>query len=180
MKSEQFNAEVAAQQRNLMHFAMHFAHNEEDARDLVQDTILKAITNYDKFQQGTNLNAWLYTILRNTFINYYRKGNSVKNLVKTCEDVSSADLYYSARVIEGLRSFVRGDTQKALNHLPEEYYQPFMMYFEGYKYYEIAAYLQVPIGTVKTRIHLARKTLKKALKPYTLEKQPHLLAAMEF
>lgn len=180
MNRQEFNLQVAHQEKHLMHFAIHFAHSIEDARDLVQDTMLKAIVNYQKFKGGTNLNAWLYTILKNTFINYYRKASGVKAMVKTSDEVSSADLFYSSRVNEGLQRFVRSDTQKALDTLPNEYYNPFMMYFEGYKYYEIAERLAIPIGTVKTRIHLARKALKKALRPYAAGRRWHIMAALDF
>lgn len=163
-----------------MNFASHFANDREDAKDLVQETMLKAISNYDKFKEGTNLKAWLYTILKNTFINSYRKTTAVKSMVKQSDEVSSSDLFFSSNSNEGQHGFVREDIQKALGKLSEEYYVPFIMHFEGFKYHEIAIHMAIPIGTVKTRIHIARKTLKRSLKPYALGKQVNVLSAMDF
>src|SRR5690606_25595127 len=169
MNRTEFNVKVVKEEKPLMNFASHFASGYEDAKDLVQETMLKAITNYDKFKEGTNLKAWLYTILKNTFINSYRKTTIVKSLVKQSDEVSSSELFYSSHVNQGQHTFVRADIQQALSKLSEDYYLPFMMYFEGYKYQEIAQHMDMPIGTVKTRIHIARKLLKKSLKPYALQ-----------
>ena len=138
----------------------------EDANDLVQDTMLKAITYYNKFKEGTNLKGWLFTIMKNTFINNYRRLVKTNTLITQSEDISSANLSYSATKNQAESKFVLGDIDKALAQLPEEYYVPFIRYFEGYKYHEIADMLQIPIGTVKTRIHVARGILKKYLKTY--------------
>src|SRR5690606_13069951 len=117
-------------------------------------------------KEGTNLQAWLYTILKNTFINYYRRKVKTNAIIMKSETISSSDLYKSSLRNTAEGKFVMEDIERALSNLSEEYYHPFSMYYEGYKYHEIAEYSQIPIGTVKTRIHVARQHLKKKLKPY--------------
>ncbi|SEM74801.1 RNA polymerase sigma-70 factor, ECF subfamily [bacterium A37T11] len=166
MTKIEFDTLVSQQAESLKAYALHFTHDDEDANDLVQDTVLKAITYYNKFREGTNLKGWLYTIMKNTFINNYRRFIKMSSFVTKSDEISSANLAYSATNNQGENKFVMDDIKHALSNLSEEYYVPFTMYFEGYKYHEIADYLDIPIGTVKTRIHVARKMLKKSLKSY--------------
>ena len=166
MNKNEFNALVMRQSSTLKMYALHFTRDQEDANDLVQDTILKAITYSDKFKEGTNLKGWLYTIMKNTYINNYRRFVKVSFLVTTSDEISSANLVYSATKNQGESKFVIDDIRYALNKLPREYNIPFTMYFEGHKYHEIAEHLEMPIGTVKTRIHVARNILKRSLKAY--------------
>jgi RNA polymerase sigma factor (sigma-70 family) len=167
MTQLQFNHQLNDYSGSLKSFALNFTKDVEDANDLVQDTMLKAVTYYGKFKEGTNLKGWLFTIMRNTFINNYRRMVKKNTLVSQSEDISSANLYYSATSNEAESKFVMGDIHKALATLQPEYYVPFIKYFEGYKYHEIADELDIPIGTVKTRIHVARGILKKYLKMYS-------------
>ena len=157
---------VMRQASSLKMYALHFTHDADDANDLVQDTLLKAITYYNKFKEGTNLKGWLYTIMKNTFINNYRRFVKISSFVTKSDEISSANLVFSSTKNQGESKFIMDDIKLALSKLPEEYYVPFSMYFEGFKYHEIADHLTIPIGTVKTRIHVARKLLKKSLKPY--------------
>ncbi|MXV52967.1 sigma-70 family RNA polymerase sigma factor [Pedobacter sp. HMF7647] len=166
MTKIEFNTMVMRQSSSLKMYALHFTRDTDDANDLVQDTLLKAITYYNKFKEGTNLKGWLYTIMKNTFINNYRRFVKISSFVTKSEEISSANLVFSSTKNQGESKFIMDDIKLALGKLPEEYYVPFSMYFEGFKYHEIADYLQIPIGTVKTRIHVARKLLKKSLKPY--------------
>jgi RNA polymerase sigma-70 factor (ECF subfamily) len=166
MTKIEFNTMVTRQSSSLKMYALHFTHDADDANDLVQDTLLKAITYYNKFKEGTNLKGWLYTIMKNTFINNYRRFMKISSFVTKSDEISSANLVFSSTKNYGESKFVMDDIRLALNKLPEEYYVPFSMYFEGHKYHEIADHLEIPIGTVKTRIHVARKLLKKSLKPY--------------
>lgn len=147
-------------------FALTFTRDDEDARDLVQDTMVKAIRYSGLYEEGTNMKGWLFTILRNTFINNYRKNSRSGEIFTVCEEISSAQLKKSASVNEGENKCVMDDIQYALKKLQPEYYIPFIRYFEGFKYHEIAEELNIPLGTVKTRIHVARGILKKSLKMY--------------
>ena len=169
MTQLQFNHQLHDYSGSLQSFALNFTKDIEDANDLVQDTMLKAVTYYGKFKEGTNLKGWLFTIMKNTFINNYRRLVKTNALITKSEDISSANLHYSATKNTIDSKFVIGDINKALATLQPEYYVPFVKYFEGYKYHEIADMLEIPIGTVKTRIHVARQILKKYLKTYSKE-----------
>lgn len=147
--------------------AMNLTRDADDAKDLVQETLLKALVNKEKFKTGTNLKAWLYTIMRNTFINNYNK------ITKRSSNIDSTDVFNYFKtdenytIVNGAASeFVVNDINDAISKLNDEYRTPFLMYYIGYKYMEIAAKLGIPIGTVKNRIHLARKELKQVLKIY--------------
>jgi RNA polymerase sigma factor (sigma-70 family) len=166
MTQFEFNDMVVRQSGSLRAYALHFTHDSEDADDLVQDTLLKAITYYNKFAEGTNLKGWLYTIMKNTFINNYRRLTKINSLVTKSDEISSANLFYSSTANDGEARFIMNDIKNALTNLADEYKIPFTMYFDGFKYHEIADYLKIPIGTVKTRIHVARKLLKSQLKSY--------------
>lgn len=166
MTTIEFNTMVTRQTDSLKLYALRFTHDVEDANDLVQDTILKALSYCDKFKEGTNLKGWLYTIMKNTFINKYRRLVKIGTLVTQSEDIHYSNLMYSASKNRGESKFIMDDIKNALRNLSDEYYVPFSMYYDGHKYHEIAEHLTIPIGTVKTRIHVARKMLKKSLHDY--------------
>ena|SRR5699024_4900039 len=166
MNKIEFKRKLAQQAPYLELYARGFTNNSDDALDLVQDTALKAVKYFRSFKDGTNLKSWLYTIMRNTFINKYRRIQRINTLVIRQEQISNANLLASSTKNKGESNFILDDIQKALRGLNKEYYTPFMMYYEGYKYHEIAEHLGIPIGTVKTRIHVARKTMKKVLSVY--------------
>ncbi len=168
MKKNAFNNLVLLQVNSLRLYALHFTPDADDANDLVQDTLLKAVTYYNMFKEGTNLKGWLYTIMKNTFINNYRRLVKTNNFVVKADEISSPNLLYSSTVNHGEAQFIMNDLHFALNMLPAKYHVPFTMYFEGHKYNEIADSLAVPIGTVKTRIHVARLLLRKSLKAYDI------------
>ncbi len=169
MNKIEFSNKVVQEVDTLSNYARYFTRDVENASDLVQDTMLKAFSYYDKFKMGTNLQAWLHTILKNTFINYYRRKVRTNSVMVKTDTISSSDLYKSSSRNAAEGKFVMKDIERALSNLSDEYYYPFTLYFEGYKYHEIAEQFQMPIGTVKTRIHVARQQLKKKLKPYAGE-----------
>ena len=169
MNNIAFNNEICDHKSSLHTFAMKFTKNMDDADDLVQDTLVKAIRYANLYQDGTNLRGWLFTIMRNTFINNYRRMSKKQTLVETSEDLSSYQLQVSATHNQGENKFMMEDIQKAMCKLQPEYSIPFLKYFEGFKYHEIAEELDIPIGTVKTRIHVARQLLKSNLKMYSQE-----------
>lgn len=166
MTQLEFSTLIVRQSSSLKTYALRFTRDMEDANDLVQETLLKAVTYHNNFKEGTNINGWLYTIMKNTFINGYRKFVKTASIITKTDEISSQQLSYSASNNKAENKFMMDDIQQALKALPQEYYIPFTMYFEGYKYHEIAADLDIPIGTVKTRIHGARKLLKKTLSSY--------------
>lgn len=162
----EFSHEICSFRESLRVFALSFTKDTDDADDLVQETFLKAIRYSSRFQEGTNLKAWLYMILKNTFINNYRRNAKVRSVFTENLDVNPHKSVGKPTTNQGVNKFVHDDINYALRRLPAENSIPFLRYFEGYKYFEIADELNIPIGTVKTRIHVARKLLKRDLKMY--------------
>lgn len=153
-------------QITLFDHALRLTKKRDDAHDLVQDTMLKAARFYNNFQEGTNLYGWLFIIMKNTFINRYRRKSMESNLIVQVESLARTDLYLGSVQNEGPGKFIISDVRKAMEQIPKEYANAFQRSFEGYKYAEIARELKIPIGTVKTRIYYARELLKKYLKQY--------------
>jgi RNA polymerase sigma factor (sigma-70 family) len=145
----------------LLHaFAYNLTKNVEDAKDLFQETAFRAMTNRDKFRAGTNLKAWLFTIMKNIFINNYRK----KVKANTIMD-STDNLYYinsgKSVIANGAESnIMMKEIITMIEALEESIKIPFLMHYQGFKYQEIADQLDLPLGTVKSRIFFARKELK--------------------
>jgi RNA polymerase sigma-70 factor (ECF subfamily) len=129
----------------------------------MQETIFRALANRDKYNVGTNVKAWLYTIMRNIFINNYRR----KAKQNTIFDKTPNDYlinYNQATIDNSAEGQIKmKEIQAALQELPEIFKKPFVLYYEGYKYHEIAEMLEEPLGTIKSRIHFARKLLKSQL-----------------
>ena len=167
MTAVEFSNHIQLVAGSLKPVAMNLTRNADDAKDLVQETLLKALSNREKFNAGTNLKAWLYTIMRNTFINNYNKITKRSSNIDSTEYLqyqNSDDSFVT--VNKGMAAFVMSDIKAAIARLNEEHRRPFMMYYIGYKYLEIAEKLNIPIGTVKNRIHIARKELKNMLQVY--------------
>jgi RNA polymerase sigma factor (sigma-70 family) len=165
MSTLEFNEALIGMENNLHSFAMSFTRNNEDARDLTQETMLKAITYRNYYAPQTNFKAWVFTIMRNIFINQYRR--KVKS--GTIFD-HSQDLYLLNQPGDSLNSPVQEIAIKEINShingLEEEYKVPFKMHFKGFKYKEISEKLGIPIGTVKSRIFIARKKLMEVMPEY--------------
>lgn len=142
-------------------FAYNLTKNIEDAEDLFQETAFRAITNRDKFQQGTNLKAWLFTIMKNIFINNYRKKVKKRTIIDTTDN----DFYINSGSNAVMNSAESKIMMDELNFMIEELDDsikvPFEMHHIGYKYQEIADKLKLPLGTVKSRIFFARRELKQ-------------------
>jgi RNA polymerase sigma-70 factor (ECF subfamily) len=166
MTAIEFKRMVEREAKPLRQYAYQLTRNVEDTNDLVQETMLKAFTYQDKFESGTNLKGWLYTIMKNTFINNYRR--MVKR--NTFIDQTDNDFYLDsvAPLVrnEGEQKFVRTDIDYAISQLPTSLSKPFTMNVKGFKYHEISAILRIPIGTVKTRIFVARRQLRNRLSIY--------------
>jgi RNA polymerase sigma factor (sigma-70 family) len=166
MTAIDFSGKLAGLRGTLQLFTRRFTNNLEESHDLVQDTMLKALTYRDKFKEDTNLKGWLFTIMRNIFINNYRRHQRMR----TGRD-NSRDLYHLN--VEDLHTFNRPQENfefeeiwKNVNALKDELLVPFKMHSSGYKYHEIAIHLGIPIGTVKNRIFHARKEIQKKLQGY--------------
>ncbi len=152
--------------KSLKPFALRLTKDLDDADDLLQETLLKALNNQEKFAEGTNLKAWLYTIMKNTFITNYQKSIRKNTFVDVTDNLHF--IHTSRQTVENgaYSSFVMQDINFAIDSLDESYRAPFVMYYRGFKYHEISDRLKIPIGTVKNRIHIARKDLKYKLSQY--------------
>lgn len=166
MSTIEFNQQILTLRRPLEYFAYSLTHNQEDAKDLVQDTYMKAVAYKDKFREATNLKAWLYTIMKNTFINNYRRQSKSKTIIDQSEDLYYLSNAPDSRDKNPSSIYNLSELKRNVNGLQDEYRIPFKMHHEGYKYKEIADYLKLPIGTVKSRIFLARKKLMENLSDY--------------
>lgn len=145
----------------LYKIAYKYTKHSEVADDLVQETVYKALKNESSFKKGTNLRAWLSIILRNNFINEYRKKSKYNTTDDIISYVGDNDRYKETN--GGDVNLQVEYIDQAITSLPDNLKQPFMLYFEGYSYDEIAERFEIPLGTVKSRIHHARKKLKKSL-----------------
>lgn len=167
MSTIEFNEALIAMETNLHSFAMNFTRNREDARDLTQETMLKAITYRNYYTPQTNFKAWVFTIMRNIFINQYRR----KQKSGTIFD-HSKELYVMNNTSDGevqpMNAILEKEVNKQIGSLGHEYKEPFEMHYQGFKYKEIADKLGIPIGTVKSRIFIARKKLMDLLPDYNL------------
>lgn len=166
MTALEFNFAIAQTNKALKPFAMRLTRDVEEANDLLQDTMVKALMHRDKFTDGTNLKAWLYTIMKNTFITNYQKLVRKRTFIDTTDNLHYINSTGSLTQNDAIGTFTMDDINQALNDLDENHRLPFVMYFRGFKYHEIAEKLNIPIGTVKNRIHLARKELKNVLAVY--------------
>lgn len=147
-------------------FTRRFTSDHDESLDLVQDTILKALTYKDKFRENTNLRGWLFTIMRNTFINNYRKNKRAKTLHDPTRELYFLNVEDTHTFNKPLSNVEYHDVLTHVNSLREELYIPFNMHNAGYKYHEIAKHQNIPIGTVKNRIFHARKEIQKKLEGY--------------
>src|SRR5690554_4233015 len=147
-------------------FALKLTKDMEQANDLIQETVLKALSNREKFSDGTNLKAWLFTIMRNSFFTNYQRMVRRKTFIDTTENLHFINSTESIAQNSAYGSFAMADITKQIDKLGEAYKDPFLMHYNGFKYQEIAEKLEIPIGTVKNRIHIARRDLKDALQVY--------------
>jgi RNA polymerase sigma-70 factor (ECF subfamily) len=166
MQKTEFAPTVTKYAYSLRPFALSLTRDMEDAQDLIQETLLRALSSQEKFTEGTNLKAWLYTIMKNIFINNYRRNKKRNTIIDTTDDMYVINSNSTQVGNTGESNMAMENVTYAVNMLQEEFRVPFMMHYQGFKYHEIADHLTLPIGTVKSRIHFARKELKKKLKRY--------------
>lgn len=163
MTAPDFERMVVRHHQYLQPFALSLTRDSDDAADLCQETVLRALLNREKYMLGTNLKAWLYTIMRNTFINGYRRN---RRMVKIAQPDGIEFAFEAAGIAarnEGYNRLRVKEIAKALEEVPMVFRLSFELYYTGYKYNEIAALLGEPLGTIKSRIHFARKALAKKL-----------------
>jgi len=151
----------------LYYYALQLTENQDDARDLVQETNFKALKNYNKLKTTAHRNAWLYTILKNTHINNLRSGHS-RALRNSGSDIDVNTLKTNSPQTDNPDIiFDRKELKEKIRSLPPTYSKPLKLLLAGYSYKEIAKMTEVPIGTVKSRIHIAKDKLKRKYIKYS-------------
>ena len=166
MASAKFQNNLMSLQSNLLNFAYMLTSNRDDAYDLLQATTLKALDNEDKYADNTNFKGWVFTIMRYIFINNYRRAGRAATVVDTTENLYHLNLSQDSGLETPEGSFGAGEITDAINEFSEEYRIPFSMHVAGYKYNEIAEQMNLPLGTVKSRIFFARKKLQERFADY--------------
>lgn len=166
MTTSNFNSRLLALEANMRNFAFILTSDRENAEDLVQDTMLKALDNADKYSENVNFKGWVFTIMRNLFINNYRRISRAATIVDTTEDLYHLNLSQDSGLESPEGSYAAKEITKAIEAFPDEYRIPFSMHIAGYKYNEISEEMSLPVGTVKSRIHAARKRLQVRFADY--------------
>ena len=166
MNSNSFQQRLLGLQDNLLNFAYMLTSNREEAKDLLQDTTLKALDNEEKYIDNINFKGWVFTIMRNIFINNYRRIVRNQTIVDQTEDLYHLNLPQESGFNTPEGSFTVKEITKAINSFTDEYKVPFSMHVAGFKYHEIAEKMELPLGTVKSRIFFARQRLQEMLKDY--------------
>ncbi|MGQ9746749.1 MAG: sigma-70 family RNA polymerase sigma factor [Candidatus Caldatribacteriaceae bacterium] len=170
-----FQALLTPELGALFRTALRMTRNREDAEDLMQETIIKAFAAFDRFEEGTNFRAWIFKILTNTFINNYyrvREKQKLPSLEEMEEDVAFQPVFEGATPEEALlNTLTREDIVRAIESIPLEFRTVVVLTLvEGFSYKETAEILDIPIGTVMSRLHRGRKLLQKSLWEYSNQK----------
>jgi RNA polymerase sigma-70 factor (ECF subfamily) len=166
MTSFEFNSNLIGMKQSLQRYAMSLTSDPVKAMDLLQDTYLKAITYREKYADFTNLKAWVFTIMKNTFINNYRRTVNENTIIDITPDLFYLNMPQEKGFISPESQYAAGEIEKAIESMSDEFRIPFKMHIQGYKYHEIADKLGVKLGTVKSRIFFARQKLMLMLKDY--------------
>jgi RNA polymerase sigma-70 factor (ECF subfamily) len=166
MSTVEFNQMLVNNAEFLKPFAMTLTRDNETAKDLFQETLYRALANKDKYNVGTNIKAWLYTIMRNIFINNYRRKVKQNTILDSTPNEFLINLNQAVTVNEAVAGINMKEITTAIHNLPDIFRNPFLLYFDGFKYHEIADMLGEPLGTIKSRIHFARKLLKEQIQRF--------------
>ena len=163
---DKLTSKIVGMESELRHFALKLTADQDSANDLVQDCMLKALDNKEKFVHAQNFKGWMYTIMRNLFINNYRRVTREMSMMDDSYSIGRQNLL---EVEDGERFEYAYDLKglhKVINAVPESMRKPFLMYVAGFKYNEIAEKMGLPIGTIKSRLFFVRKRLQKELKEF--------------
>lgn len=171
MSTLDFTTQFDRLRRTLFSFALNLTKDEESARDLVQETAFKAFKYRDRYEPQTNLRAWLMTIMRNSFINEYRKRKRRQTLNDTTSNDFLLDSGQQTVTNQGESTVMQEEILKVINTLEDWVRVPFLMHYQGFKYEEIADELEVPLGTIKSRIFFARQRLQNQMRKLYTAKQ---------
>ena len=163
---DKLTSKIVGMESELRHFALKLTADQDSANDLVQDCMLKALDNKEKFVHAQNFKGWMYTIMRNIFINNYRKIVRDQTFVDQTDNYYHLNLPQDSGFISTEGAYDLKEMHRIVNALPKEYKVPFSMHVSGFKYREIADKLGLPLGTVKSRIFFTRQRLQQELKDF--------------
>lgn len=166
MSTVEFDSKFDFLTSSLNSFAYNLTKNQEDAKDLYQETAFRAMTNREKFRPGTNFKAWTFTIMKNIFINNYRKKMKRNTIIDTTDNQFFLNSGDKAVQTDAGRNILMQELKRMIDDLDESIKDPFILHYTGFKYQEIADKLALPLGTVKSRIFFARKALKEKIKQH--------------
>ena len=166
MGSNALQSKLLAIQKNMLTFAYTLTSNRDDAYDMLQDTTLKVLDNQEKYVDNVNFKGWVFTIMRNIFINHYRKTVRQATVVDTTEDLYHLNLSQESGFETPEGSVAVKEINALINSFSDDFRIPFSMHLAGYKYTEIASHTGLPLGTVKSRIFFARKRLQEKIRNY--------------
>lgn len=163
MRADDFENRLSSLRPLLVRFSRKFVANSDDSGDLVQDTLLRALRYRNRFKDDNNLQGWLFVIMRNTFINQYRKARHERGFVSldATQPLAKHELSQNADA-----ALYAAELQQTIDAISADLRKAFLMHMSGYKYDEISEHLSIPLGTVKSRIFLARQELQKRLHAY--------------
>lgn len=163
MNTQEFLSTYQGLESRLYAFAMKLTRNKADADDLLQETTVRAYANREKFQIGTNFKSWITTIMRNTFINNYRTHRR-RNVVDGSLEEHTYAIESKVVPNSSESEIMMQELSVLINKVKPKYRIPFLMHYKGYEYQEIAEEMNIPIGTVKSRLYTARQKLTKLIK----------------
>ncbi len=169
MGSNTFETKLLSIQSNLLNFAYALTSNREDANDLLQDTVLKVLDSEDKYISNVNFKGWAFTIMRNLFINKYRRQSRSVVVIDRSEDLYQLNMSQDSGLDTPVGAINAKEITAMIRSFPEDLRRPFSMLISGYHYNEIAEELNLPVGTIKSRIFQARKKLQKRLGDYRFD-----------
>lgn len=163
--NDSFESRLLSLQKNMLNFALTLVPDMDQAKDLVQETLLRALANRDKYYDNINFKGWIFTIMHNLFVNDYRRWLRNHTILDHTENLYHLNIPHSGQATsEG--TYTIAEINKAIGSFTDDYRLPFTMHIAGYKYEEIARKMNLPLGTVKSRIFFARKRLQVLLKDY--------------
>ena len=166
MGTSKFQSNLMNLQSNMLNFAYMLTSNRDDAYDLLQDTTLKVLDNESKYAENTNFKGWVFTVMRNIFINNYRRTARAATMIDTTDNLYHLNLSQDSGLESPEDSYGASEIGAAIESFSDEYRIPFSMHVAGYKYNEIAEKMNLPLGTVKSRIFFARKKLQEQFADY--------------
>lgn len=164
--NKMFERKLIELQANMMNFALTLTANREEAKDLIQETTLRALDNQEKYYENVNFKGWVFTIMHNIFVNNYRRMVRSQTMIDQTDNLYHLNMPQDSGFDSPEGAYTVSEINRVLNSFADEYKVPFEMHVQGFKYEEIAQELGLPIGTVKSRIFFARKRLQELLKDY--------------